>query len=458
MMMNSQIFRAYDIRGIVDQDLTVESVTAIGQAIGSTAIAAGENQVFVGRDGRLSGSKLIEALIDGMNQTGCDAIDLGTIPTPLLYFAAATSNQTASGVMVTGSHNPPEYNGLKTVIAGNTLSMDSIQQLYRRIVAQDFSTGDGRARSESVVSRYIETICADISLKQPLKVVIDCGNGIAGAVAPTLFRQLGCEVIELYCKVDGHFPNHHPNPSDYTTLTDLITTVKQQQADVGLAFDGDGDRLGVVTNQGTIVAADRQLILYAQDILARHPHAKIIYDVKSSWHCEKMIKAAGGQPIMTATGHSLVKAKLKATGALLAGEVSGHMFFKERWYGFDDALYTGARLLEILSASEYSAEDLFATIPTSASTPEINIAIAEEKKASFMQKLLTTFHPQDAKRITIDGLRLEFNDGWGLIRPSNTTPCLVTRFEATDVQALQRIQTIFRDQLLALDNTLQIPF
>lgn len=453
-----EIFRAYDIRGIVDQTLTPEIVYTIGLAIGSENLACGENKILVARDGRLSGPVLLKALIDGLQASGCDVIDLGMVPTPILYFATYALS-IPSGVMLTGSHNPANYNGLKIVIAGETLSDTRIQALYQRIQTQQLTHGHGAFTTyANIATDYVQRITADVVLKKPLRVVIDCGNGVAGSIAPKLFQSLGCEVIELFCEVDGHFPNHHPDPSIPQNLEDLIAAVKQHHADVGLAFDGDGDRLGVVTNTGEIIWPDRQLMLYAIDVISRNPGAMIIYDVKSTSHLETVVKQHGGQPLMWKTGHSLVKAKLRETGALLAGEMSGHTFFKERWYGFDDGLYTAARLLEILAATSKTCSELFAEIPNSINTPELKLPLTEEEKFNFMDlfKQQATF--ENAQITTIDGLRADFADGWGLIRPSNTSPYLILRFEANDIAGLQRIQNLFREQLLKVRLDLLLPF
>ena len=379
------IFRAYDIRGVVGETLTADIISTIGQAIGSQIRAQGEHTVIIARDGRLSGPEFSQVLAQGLQACGCDVLDIGAVPTPVLYFATHILS-TSSGVMLTGSHNPANYNGLKIVIKGETLAEQGIYNLYERIKARDFSSGAGRYDRKEFVSSYIDRITQDVKLKRKLKVVIDCGNGIAGHVAPQLMRALGCEVSELFCEVDGDFPNHHPDPSVPENLQDLINAVKTQQADVGLAFDGDGDRLGVVSNQGEIIWPDRQLMLYAIDVLKRQPGAQIIYDVKCTRHLAGIIEQHGGQPLMWKTGHSLVKAKLCETGAPLAGEMSGHTFFKERWYGFDDALYTAARLLEILAQDSRSCGEIFAALPDSVNTPELKLMLPEERKFIFMEE------------------------------------------------------------------------
>jgi len=452
------IFRAYDIRGIVEETLTSEIVFQIGQAFGSEARAIGQSQVVMGRDGRLSGPKLRIALSNGLQAAGCEVIDIGQVPSPVLYFATHHFN-TGTGIMITGSHNPPEYNGLKMMLGGDTLSGDTIQNLKNRIDSGQLSQGQGSLQTVNVDSAYLQRICQDVQLTRPFKVVIDCGNGVAGVLAPQLMRKLGCAVIELFCEIDGHFPNHHPDPTQLENLQDLIKTVQREKADLGLGFDGDGDRLGVVDGQGKVIWADRQLMLYAMDILQRHPGAPVIYDVKCSRHLAKVIEKNGGQPIMWKTGHSLIKSKIKETGALIGGEMSGHIFFKERWYGFDDALYTAARLLEILSHDLRTPTQVFASLPDAVNTPELKLMVAEEgQHFQLMQRIRDSFHFENAEICTIDGLRVDFKEGWGLVRPSNTTPCLVIRFEADDQTALEQIQARFRQQFLALDHSLKLPF
>lgn len=461
--VDRSIFRAYDIRGIVGQELSHETVYWLGQALGSEVLEKGETALALGFDGRDSSPALAELLSEGVLSTGCDVIDLGMVPTPVLYYATFVLD-TRSGVMITGSHNPPEYNGFKMMIHGETLAEDRIQGLYQRIQSGSFMEGQGEYREVDLIESYLSRICETVKLQRPLRIVIDAGNGIAGMVAPELYRRLGCKVHELFCKVDGSFPNHHPDPSQAENLKDLRQAVQEQQADLGIAFDGDGDRLGIVTGLGKIIWPDRQLILFAQAILTEHPQAKIIYDVKCTTHLATLIRQQGGEPIMWKTGHSLIKAKLAETQALLAGEMSGHIFFKDRWFGFDDALYAGARLLELLSAREEDCEAVFAAIPDSINTPELKIFVAEDEKFQMMSQLIgkmkeaqKTF--QQAPDITtIDGLRINFVDGWGLVRPSNTTPCLVLRFEAINEAILQSIQGVFRDLLLSVKPGLALPF
>jgi phosphomannomutase/phosphoglucomutase len=454
------IFRAYDVRGVVGKSLTKDVARLLGQAIGSVMREKGLPEIVVGRDGRLSGPDLAGALADGLREAGIDVIDLGAVPTPVVYYAAYRFN-TGCGVAVTGSHNPPDYNGFKIVVGGETLAEDAIQDLYQRIVGQRLERGGkGNLRHVDVVPDYIERITSDVQAERRLKVVVDCGNGIPGAVAPQVLEGIGCEVIPLYCDVDGTFPNHHPDPSDPHNLEDLIFAVKQTGADLGLAFDGDGDRLGVVTKEGEIIFPDRQLMLFARDVLSRQPGATIIYDVKCTGHLKGEILDAGGSPLMWRTGHSLIKAKMRETGAELAGEMSGHFFFKERWYGFDDGIYASARLMEILAGDleERTPEEIFATCPKGVSTPELKVEMAEGEHYRFMEKFRQTANFGDATLTTIDGVRADWPDGWGLVRPSNTTPILVLRFDANNEAALARIKNLFRQQLLAVDPSLKLPF
>jgi phosphomannomutase/phosphoglucomutase len=455
--LDPSIFRAYDIRGVVGETLDAAAAYEIGRAIGSEAYYRGEQTVVVGCDGRTSGPELSEALIEGLKATGRDVKDIGQVPTPVLYFAAQQLDAN-SGVMVTGSHNPADYNGFKIVLGGETLANDAIQALRRRIESGDMLTGEGAVEQLEVLPDYIQRVRADVQLARPVRVVIDCGNGVAGNTAPQLLQALGCEVIALYCDVDGNFPNHHPDPSKSENLSDLIQAVQQHGADVGIAFDGDGDRIGIVGSQGEIIWPDRLLMLLAMDVLSRHPGAQIIYDVKCSRHVAEVVAQYGGEPLMCATGHSLIKAKMKQTGALLAGEMSGHVFFKERWFGFDDGLYTAARLLEILANDQRSSSEIFAALPDSMNTPELTVPMAEGEPTRFMKKLLDVARFDNATVITIDGMRVEFDDGWGLVRASNTTPCLVLRFEARDELALSRVQGEFRRVILQADPSLSLPF
>ncbi|HOX72890.1 MAG: phosphomannomutase/phosphoglucomutase [Dokdonella sp.] len=457
--INRSIFRAYDIRGVLGQTLTNDIARQIGRAIGSEAQERGLREIVVGRDGRLSGPDLSAALIDGLRAAGCDVIDIGLAATPLTYFAAYQL-QTGSCVSVTGSHNPPDYNGFKIVLGGETLSEGAIQDLYGRIAEDRLSSGSGGLQVMSLNDDYINRITDDIQVETKLKVVIDCGNGVAGAIAPAVLAGIGCDVHELYCDVDGEFPNHHPDPSDPHNLQDLILSVKQTGADIGLAFDGDGDRLGVVTRTGEVIYPDRLLMLFAIDVLSRNPGATIIYDVKCTGHLQPLILQHGGSPIMWRTGHSLIKAKMRETGAQLAGEMSGHFFFAERWYGFDDAVYAAARLLEIVAGDPEgrSPEAIFASLPKGVSTPELKIELHEGEHYRFIEAFKAKANFEGARLTTIDGVRADWPDGWGLVRASNTTPVLVLRFDADSEIALKRIQAVFREQLQAVDRALALPF
>jgi phosphomannomutase/phosphoglucomutase len=453
------IFRAYDVRGVVDETLTTDVARQLGRAIGSEAYNRGQQTLVVGRDGRNSGPVMQEALVEGLRATGRDVIDVGRVPTPVLYFATEYLN-TGSGVMVTGSHNPPQYNGFKIMLGGETLFGDAIQALRQRIEDGDFEKGEGNTQRMEVSDEYVRRVCEDIpvALGNSFRIVVDCGNGVAGEVAPKLLRALGHDVVELYCEVDGNFPNHHPDPSEPTNLIDLMDTVKKENADLGIAFDGDGDRLGVVDPSGKIVWADRQMMLFAKDVLGRNPGAEIVFDVKCSSRLGKVIKQLGGKPIMWRTGHSFIKNKLKESGAPLAGEMSGHIFFQDRWYGFDDAIYAAARLLEILMSFKQTPAQVFAKLPEGVSTPELRVDTAEGEQTSVVTKLVASGGFADGKRTTIDGLRVDYADGWGLVRASNTTPSLVMRFEANDAEALGRIQAEFKKALTALKPDLDLPF
>ncbi|MFQ6021240.1 MAG: phosphomannomutase/phosphoglucomutase [Acidiferrobacterales bacterium] len=454
----TEIFKAYDIRGIVGRTFTPTIVERIGHAIGSEARARKQNAVAVGRDGRLSGPSLVQALSRGLAAAGCDVTDIGMVPTPVLYFATHHLG-THSGVSVTGSHNPPDYNGLKIVLAGETLAAEAIQELRRRVLENDLVNGQGRISETDVREAYFDRVTADVKLARAMEVIVDCGNGVAGAVAPELLRRLGCNVEELYCEVDGHFPNHHPDPGQPKNLQDLIAAVKRRPVDLGIAFDGDGDRLGVVSPDGNIIWPDRQMILFARDVLSRHPGAEIVYDVKSSRALESVIREAGGKPVIWKTGHSFIKAKLRESDkALLAGEMSGHVFFKERWYGFDDAIYGAARLLELVSRDERAPAEIFAALPDTVNTPELHLQMAEGEHHAFIKELVKQASFADAKVTTIDGLRADFDDGFGLVRASNTQPVLVFRFEGTTQAALKRIQDQFRALITGLRADLTLPF
>jgi phosphomannomutase/phosphoglucomutase len=451
------IFKAYDIRGIVGDTLTEAGVAQIGRAIGSEARARGRDRVVTGRDGRHSGPALAAALARGLQAAGIDVVDIGQVATPMLYFAAHELG-TLSGVMVTGSHNPPQYNGLKMMLAGETLAGDAIQALRARLADNRLDSGSGGYRSHDIRAAYLERIVSTVKLARPMRIAVDAGNGVAGATAPELYRRLGCAVQELYCEVDGDFPNHHPDPSQPRNLADLIAALSQGNAEIGLAFDGDGDRLGVVTKSGKIVYPDRQLMLFAADVLSRVPGGEVIFDVKCTRHLFGWIASHGGRPLLWKTGHSFIKQKLRETGAPLAGEMSGHIFFKERWYGFDDGLYAGARLLEILSRHDDPSAVLEA-LPDSVNTPELQWPLGEGENYALMARLQQEARFPGAQRIvTLDGLRVEYADGFGLARPSNTTPIIVLRFEADDRAALARIQAEFRRALLAVKPGAQLPF
>jgi phosphomannomutase len=442
MQVTASNFKAYDIRGIVGKTIDEAFAEHLGRAFGSAAKVAGEKAVAVGRDGRLSGPGLVAALIKGLMSTGLDVVDLGAVTTPMLYYVAATRGKHGcnSGIQVTGSHNPKDYNGFKMVLAGRAIYGDEIQALRKRIETEDYATGTGRSAKMDILAEYRHRIVSDCKPVRKMKIVVDSGNGIPGASAPGILRALGCDVTELYSEVDGDFPNHHPDPSKPENLADLIRTVQTTDAEIGLAFDGDGDRLGVVTKDGQIIYPDRQLMLFATDVLSRNKGGTIIFDVKCTQRLAPAIRAAGGKPLMWQTGHSLIKAKLKEIKAPLAGEMSGHIFFSERWYGFDDATYTAARLLEILSRTKNPSKVLN-DLPTSYNTPELNVPCAEGEPKLVVQKLLDNADfPGSQEIITIDGLRVEYADGFGLIRASNTTPVLVLRFEGHTPEALHRIE------------------
>ena len=453
------VFKAYDIRGTVPDLIDARFARALGSALAARAREQGVQTLVVGRDGRLSSEMLSVALQKGMLEGGVDTLDIGMVPTPLVYFAANVM-QTGSGVAITGSHNPPKYNGFKMMMGGRALYGEDVQGLAASMNGPTSAPAaqPGVRRQLDLVAAYIARVASGIKLARPMKIAIDCGNGVAGAVAPALFRALGCEVTELFCEVDGTFPNHHPDPAEPKNLQDLIKCVAETDCELGLAFDGDGDRLGVVTKSGQIVWPDRQLVLFARDVLDRNPGATIIYDVKCSRHVGLSIEAAGGVPLMWKTGHSLVKAKLAETGAPLAGEMSGHIFFKERWYGFDDGLYTGARLLEIVSRFADPCAALEA-LPQDVSTPELKLEMEEGQPFTLVQALQERGQFPGAHRVlTIDGVRAEYPDGFGLARPSNTTPVVVLRFEAQTPEALERIQADFRRELHKLAPQAKLPF
>lgn len=454
-----EIFRAYDIRGIVDKTLTVDGAELIGRAIGSEIRKTGERSVVVGRDGRLSGAALQEALTKGLCATGCSVVSIGCVPTPLLYFATYALG-IGSGIMITGSHNPMDYNGFKILINGKAIYGETISRLYDRIQTQSFYEDKGQQATSDVQQDYIQSVCDRVSLPHSLKIVVDCGNGVAGHIAPQLYTALGCEVIPLFCEVDGRFPNHHPDPGQPKNLQDLIQAVRTHQADVGLAFDGDGDRLGVVDASGKIIWPDRQLILFSQDVVQRHPGATILFDVKCSRHVKESLQLMGADPVMWKTGHSLIKAKMQETGALLAGEMSGHIFFKDGWFGFDDGLYVGARLLEILAHKKpkQDSSEVFSEIPESYTTPELVLPSSEGDKFKIIKQLVALAQFPGATVSTIDGLRVDFEDGFGLARCSNTGPNIILRFEGDTPAALERIQNQFREMFHTLNASLTLPF
>ena len=458
-----EIFKAYDIRGIVGKSLTADGVALIGKALGTEIKLRGGTHVAIGRDGRLSGPALSAALARGLQATGINVIDIGVAATPMVYFAAHHFN-VGSAIMVTGSHNPPDYNGIKMVLQGETLALDAIQVLRQRIVTNDFSIADGKKVSpgsyetRTIADAYVARIVGDAKLARPMKIVMDCGNGSPGIIAERLFTALGCEIVPLYCDVDGNFPNHHPDPSRPENLQDVIRALKETDAELGIAFDGDGDRLGVVTKDGEIIFPDRQLMLFAADVLSRVPGGEIIFDVKSSRNLFKWIRDHGGVPSLYKTGHALIKLQMKKTGAPLAGEMSGHIFFKERWYGFDDALYCGARLLEIVSKFADANAPLKA-LPNAISTPELNWQLVEGEPHRLIAAMEKTAKFEGADEIiTIDGLRVEYPDGFGLARASNTTPVIVLRFEAETEAGLQRIKEDFRRELLKAKPGADLPY
>ncbi len=451
------IFKAYDIRGIVGDTLTPAIVRIIGQGLATLALERGRDTFAIGRDGRLSGPELAAALAEGLRAGGANVIDLGMVATPMTYFAADVLG-TGCSVMVTGSHNPPDYNGLKMVVAGTTLSGDDIQDLRQRCTDGRLATGSGTYATHDIATTYLDRIVGDVKVARPMRIAVDCGNGVAGAFAPTLFTRMGCTVVPLFCDVDGHFPNHHPDPSKPENLADLIARLREGDCEIGLAFDGDGDRLGVVTRAGHVIYPDRQLMLFAADLLTRKPGATVIYDVKSTRNLKPWIASHGGVPLLWKTGHSLIKGKMKETGAALAGEMSGHTFFGERWYGFDDGMYAGARMLEILSRHADPSAVLDA-LPDALSTPELNIACAEGEAHTLIAAMAAReSFPGAVDVIRLDGLRVEYADGFGLMRASNTTPVIVLRFEADNAAALVRIQDEFRQVLARAKPGMALPF
>ena len=464
-MISKSIFKAYDIRGVIGKTLDADTARSIGRAFGSEIRAQGGDAVVVARDGRLSGPDLIAALAEGLRSAGVDVVNIGMVPTPVGYFAASVPLKLPTGeravdscIVVTGSHNPPDYNGFKMVLRSAAIYGEQIQALHQRIVDDNFSAGNGSYTEYDIADEYIARIVSDIKPARPMKIVVDTGNGVAGGLAPRLFKALGCELVELFTDIDGTFPNHHPDPAHPENLQDVIRALKETDAEIGFAFDGDGDRLGVVTKDGQIIYPDRQLMLFAQEVLSRNPGAQIIYDVKCTRNLAKWVREQGGEPLMWKTGHSLVKAKLRETGAPLAGEMSGHVFFKDRWYGFDDGLYTGARLLEILSRVKDPSQ-LLNDLPNSLSTPELQLKLEEGENFELIARLQKEAKFEGADDVVkIDGLRVEYPDGFGLARSSNTTPVVVMRFEADSEAALKRIQEDFRRVIVAVKPDAELPF
>ncbi|MFM0043776.1 phosphomannomutase/phosphoglucomutase [Paraburkholderia sediminicola] len=464
-MISKSIFKAYDIRGVIGKTLDADAARSIGRAFGSEVRAQGGDAVVVARDGRLSGPELIQALSDGLRAAGVDVVNVGMVPTPVGYFAASVPLKLDGGerrvdscIVVTGSHNPPDYNGFKMVLRGAAIYGETILALHQRIVDENFSEGSGTYTEYDIADAYLDRITSDVKIARPIKIVVDTGNGVAGGLAPKLFKKLGCELVELFTEIDGNFPNHHPDPAHPENLQDVIRALKETDAEIGFAFDGDGDRLGVVTKDGQIIYPDRQLMLFAEEVLSRNKGAQIIYDVKCTRNLAKWVKDKGGEPLMWKTGHSLVKAKLRETGAPLAGEMSGHVFFKDRWYGFDDGLYTGARLLEILTRVADPSK-LLNSLPNSNSTPELQLKLEEGENFELIARLQQNAKFTGADEVVkIDGLRVEYPDGFGLARSSNTTPVVVMRFEADSDEALKRIQEDFRRVIMAEKPDAKLPF
>lgn len=456
-LIDKGVFRAYDIRGLVDEQLDNDAFYSIGKAISIKLQSLNRQDVLVARDGRITSISYAKALIQGLLDSGINVVDLGMVPTPVMYYATHTYG-IDSGLMVTGSHNPAQYNGLKMVLAGKTLVLEDIEEIYELTHSRDSISGTAEYKKYSILEDYQRRIVSGIKISRPLKVVVDCGNGVAGVIAPRLLSALGLEVIELYCEVDGNFPNHHPDPTVEENLVDLSEAVQKHNADIGLAFDGDGDRLGVLTNNSEIIWPDRLMMMYAPHIIADNPGGKIVFDVKCSSNLAKVIRDNGGEARMCPTGHSIVKKIMREENALLAGEMSGHIFFKDRWYGFDDALYSAVRLLEILTRTSLDVSSQFLLVPNSVNTPEIKIPIVDERKFSFMQEFISKAIFPEANLISIDGLRVEYEDRWGLLRASNTTPCLVARFEAKNLDGMLQIQSKFKSQLQEIDKNLEIPF
>ena len=459
MKLAANIFKAYDIRGIYGKELTLDAIALIAKSI-SNLYPNDNDTIVIGRDGRNSSSEISKALIDSFLKNGKNVIDIGEVPTPLLYFAVNHLSLN-SGIIITGSHNPKEYNGLKMIMDGHTLSGEEITRIYDDIIDGAFSNLNFLNtfyKNLNISDEYIKQVNRNISIKKKLKIAVDAGNGVAGPIAVEIYRKLGLELIELYCSVDGDFPNHHPNPSDPKNLIDLINEVKKSKCDLGIAFDGDGDRCLILDNKGNIVWPDRQMMIFSKDILSQNQNAKVIYDVKSSSFLANVIKNSGGEPIMCRTGHSYIKKMMRETNAILAGEMSGHVFFNDKWYGFDDGIYCGARMIEIVSNQSIESSEIFADLPNSFSTPEINIPVDKDGiQHDFMEKFKSSAIFEDAEISTIDGLRVDYDDGWGLLRASNTTSCLVMRFEAESKERLLEIKNSFISQIRKIDSRLEIP-
>ncbi len=451
MRLNDNIFRANDIRGIAYEDLTQEVVFALGQALGSESIKRNQNNFIIGRDGRISSPQLFAWLSEGVLSTGCNVIDIGIVPSPVFYHSTFNLNS-SSGVVITGSHNPADYNGFKILFENRSTSSEEIQEIKQKIIEKDFISGKGKIHSTDIVESYINAITNDVSLLHPLNISIDCGNGAAGVVAERVYKSLGCQVEGLFCDLDGKFPNHHPDPSRPENVIDLIQSVKENNSDVGLAFDGDADRLGVISPSGEMIFPDMQMILFSEHILKKNPDSKIVFDVKCSKLLEEAILKLNGTPIMSKTGHTFIKSMIRENGAILGGEMSGHIFFNDRWPGFDDGVYAGARMLEILSYSE--EENIFDALPKLISTPEINLATSDEEKFRIIDEFKKMSSFENAKIIDIDGIRVEFDSGWGLLRASNTSPVLVLRFEANSSNELTNIKNRFKDTLHKIDPSL----
>ena len=454
------VFRAYDIRGVVGEELSFELAQLIGQSIASEVLAAGDKAIIVGHDTRTHSPELAHHLQQGIISTGCDVIDAGLVPTPLLNFATIFSNETHSGVVVTASHNPKDYNGFKVIINEKSLQAKEMQALKQRIVNNNFTKArsQGEIRQTDFKEDYIDTVLADIAVGPEIKVVVDAANGAASELAPALYRDLGCEVVPLYCEFNGEFPNHDPDPCNESNLQALIQKVVEENATVGIALDGDGDRLVVVTPKGRVIWPDQLLMIFVKDVVGRNPGCDVVFDIKSTRHLSQLIASYGGRPVMWKTGHSHIKNKMIETNALLAGEFSGHIFFKERWFGFDDGMYAAARLLEILSLSDDSLDDLLADMPKSVSTPEIKIAVGDSEKMAFMTRFIEQSHFESGEKTLIDGLRVDFAKGWGLVRASNTSPALTLRFEGDNMETIEKLKTIFKRELIKIDSQLQLDF